>query len=164
MRYNIAGSDLGGKMKKTVKTSKKSKKISRAAPLKAAVKSPVPAGKLKVIRKKLLAMRDSVVRSVKNKRDYDLVEQDIGDAADQASQSIEKEILFELSDNEQTTLDQIEAALRKIENTTYGICESCRKPIAKKRIEAIPFTRYCITCQSLNESGASAPAKEITLE
>lgn len=123
------------------------KQLSRK-PAKAAL--PVPAGKLSPIRKKLIEMRDDLVKTV-HKQQVSDTSQDIGDAADQASQSIEKEILFELSDVERTTLDQIEAALRKIDKGAYGLCESCRKPIAKLRLDALPFARYCITCQSSSE-------------
>lgn len=120
------------------------KKATTAAP-------KAPAG-LATIKKMLLAMRDDLTRTVRKQQATDPSLQDTGDAADQASQSIEKELLFELSDNERIQLDQVEAALRKIDKGTYGVCESCRKPIAKARLEALPFARYCISCQSSSES------------
>ncbi|MEK7857662.1 MAG: TraR/DksA family transcriptional regulator [Elusimicrobiota bacterium] len=100
------------------------------------------------IRRQLLEMRDDLMRTVRKQELEENASQEVGDAADQASQSIEKELLFELSDNERMTIDQIEAALRKIDKGTYGVCESCRKPIAKPRLQALPFARYCIGCQS----------------
>lgn len=103
------------------------------------------------IRQQLLEMRDDLMRTVRKQELAENASQDVGDAADQASQSIEKELLFELSDNERMTIDQIEAALRKIDKGTYGVCESCRNPIAKPRLQALPFARYCITCQSSSE-------------
>jgi DnaK suppressor protein len=120
------------------------KTASKAAP------KAVPAGKLSPIKKKLLEMRDDLVKTV-SKQKFGETSGEIGDAADQASESIEKEILFELSDVERNTLDQIEAALRKIDKGSYGVCESCRKPIGKLRLDALPFARYCITCQSSSE-------------
>ena len=65
-------------------------------------------------------------------------------------------MLFELNDNERMMLDQIEGALRKMEKNVYGLCESCQKPIAKARLEAVPFARYCISCQSTSETSAQA--------
>ncbi|HOW90637.1 MAG TPA: TraR/DksA C4-type zinc finger protein, partial [Elusimicrobiales bacterium] len=62
--------------------------------------------------------------------------------------SLDKEILFELSDNERRMLDSIEAALRKMENGTYGVCEHCKRPIDKKRLKALPSARYCMVCQN----------------
>ncbi|MFA6002558.1 MAG: TraR/DksA family transcriptional regulator [Elusimicrobiota bacterium] len=110
------------------------------------------AGKISGIKSQLLDMRDDLIRTVRTQQLAESAEQDTGDDADKASQSIEKELLFELSDNERTTLDHIEAALRKIDKGTYGVCESCRKPIPKPRLEALPFARYCISCQSSSES------------
>ena len=46
------------------------------------------------------------------------------------------------------TLDEVEAALEKIESGTYGVCEDCQKPIAPARLEAKPAARYCIDCAS----------------
>ena len=112
---------------------------------------PAP-GKLAGVKRKLLEMRDDLIRTVRTQQLEESAEQDTGDDADKASQSIEKELLFELSDNERMTLDHIEAALRKIDKGTYGACESCRKPIPKPRLEALPFARYCIGCQSSAES------------
>ena len=108
------------------------------------------------IRKKLLEMREQLLKTVKDKqeRDLDNLGVDVGDEADQATSSQEKEMLFELSDNERVMLDQIEGSLRKMEKGAYGLCESCQKPIAKARIQAVPFARYCIQCQSSAESAA----------
>lgn len=110
----------------------------------------VPAGKLTPIRRKLLEMRDDLIKTVHNQQ-ITGDSQETGDPADQASQSIEKEIMFELTDVERNTLDQIEAALRKLDKGAYGMCESCRKPISKPRLGALPFARYCIVCQSSSE-------------
>jgi DnaK suppressor protein len=131
---------------------KPAKKASSGArkPAKAAAKPKISGAKLDPIRRRLLEMREDLVKTV-NKQQVSDTSGDIGDAADQASQSIEKEIMFELSDVERTTLDQIEAALRKIDKGSYGLCESCQKPIAKPRLDALPFARYCITCQSSSE-------------
>lgn len=104
------------------------------------------------IQKKLLSTRENLFKLVTKKRSLDLSEPDVGDGADHASQSMEKEMLFELSDAERAMMDQIEAALRRIEKKTYGICESCLKPIAKERLKVLPAARYCISCQSVNET------------
>ena len=46
------------------------------------------------------------------------------------------------------TLDEVEAALAKIDAGTYGLCENCGKPIAPARLEAKPAATYCIDCAS----------------
>ena len=110
---------------------------------------------LSPLRRKLLEMRDHLLKAVKDKQSRDIdVGTDVGDEADQATTSQEKELLFELSDNERVMLDQIEGSLRKMEKGAYGLCESCQKTIAKARIQAVPFARYCIQCQSSAESAA----------
>ena len=106
--------------------------------------------KIKEIRKGLVTMRDDMLRTVRKQQVEEGV--DNGDSVDQASQSIEKELLFELSDNERTTLDMIDAAIRKIDNGTYGRCEATQKPIGRLRLEAIPYCRYSIEYQNQLEN------------
>ena len=127
------------------KSAKKSGK-SAAAKTSASAKGVKPG--LLSIRKQLLTMREEVLKASERKDIVTDVGGATGDSVDEASQSIERELLFELSDNGRTTLDQIEAALRKIDRGVYGVCESCRKPIAKLRLKTLPFARYCINCQS----------------
>jgi DnaK suppressor protein len=118
-------------------------------------KANVPA-KLKVLKqagtqayeKSLNKMRTDILRLVEVNKSVDLATQDVGDEADQATQSTERELMFELSDSERNSLDAVEAALRKISTGVYGVCESCRGKIAAPRLQAIPHARYCITCQS----------------
>ncbi len=50
-----------------------------------------------------------------------------------------------------STIDQIDQALTKIEEGTYGICEDCGKPIAFERLEALPFATTCIECKKKRE-------------
>ncbi|MBI3553874.1 MAG: hypothetical protein HY077_15370 [Elusimicrobia bacterium] len=81
-----------------------------------------PSLRLGSVRKTLLAMRDDLMKTVRKQQISESAMQDTGDSVDEASRSIEKELLFELSDNERVNLDQIEAALRKIDKGTYGLC------------------------------------------
>jgi RNA polymerase-binding transcription factor DksA len=54
--------------------------------------------------------------------------------------------------NEQYIVSEAREALRRIDQGTYGTCESCRQPIAKARLEAIPFTRMCVKCAEKNDT------------
>lgn len=138
------------------------KKIAKKPAAKPAVKAKAPApkntaaadakamawltpAKLKEIRKELVTMRDDIMRTV---RKQTFGEADNGDSVDQASQSIEKELMFELSDNERGTLDMLDAAIRKLDNGTYGRCEATQRPISRARLEAIPYCRYSIEYQN----------------
>lgn len=60
----------------------------------------------------------------------------------------EKEIL----DNEQDLLAQVNAALQRIEQGTYGICDNCGQPINEKRLEAIPWASLCLKCEAEQSS------------
>lgn len=140
-------------MEKTKMAKNKKLKAAKSGKRSAAKKSKFkPMGKrvMAQFKKVILDQRNDVLKIVRHK-EMDLVAQDVGDEADQAAQSLEKEMLFELSDNERNTLDNIEAALRKMEKNTYGLCENCRNPIGLKRLKALPYARYCIVCQSKAE-------------
>ncbi|MDT8287561.1 MAG: TraR/DksA C4-type zinc finger protein, partial [Elusimicrobiales bacterium] len=134
-----------------VKAKKPAKKaVTRAAVRTAPAKEQAGIGRkdAELIKKKLLIQRETISRTVEAKKNLDLNEPEVGDSIDQATQSLDKEILFELSDNERLMLDDIEAALRKIDHGIYGLCEQCQKPIAPKRLNALPSARYCLTCQA----------------
>jgi DnaK suppressor protein len=110
--------------------------------------------RLRDFRKELVSMRDDILKTVRKQKVDDV---DNGDSVDQASQSIEKELMFELSDNERVTLDMIEAAIRKVDNGTFGLCEATQKPISRARLEAIPYCRYSIEYQNQIEQKSDAP-------
>ena len=70
-----------------------------------------------------------------------------GDLADQASGNNEVHIQLKLKQTDAKILQAIEEALWRIEKGTYGACRDCGEPIAPARLNAIPWTRVCITCK-----------------
>jgi DnaK suppressor protein len=64
--------------------------------------------------------------------------------ADMATVTYDRELDQGLEEGVQHTLQQVDAALRRIEDGSYGLCESCGKSIAPARLEAIPWTTRCI--------------------
>ena len=70
-----------------------------------------------------------------------------GDLADQASGNNEVHIQLKLKQTDAKILQAIEEALWRIEKGTYGVCRDCGEPIAEPRLNAIPWTRVCITCK-----------------
>jgi DnaK suppressor protein len=66
---------------------------------------------------------------------------------DTASATFDRGLDEGLAEGAQQTLTEIEAALRRIDDGTYGICESCGKPIGEERLKAIPWARLCIDDQ-----------------
>ncbi len=66
--------------------------------------------------------------------------------ADVGSENYDQEFTLGLIENEQATLDQIHEALARVESGTYGQCLECSSLIAKPRLQALPYTPYCIEC------------------
>jgi len=79
------------------------------------------------------------------------------DIADRAASSYNKEFLFTQSTNERQMLGMVDSALARIREGTYGECISCGNEINAKRLEAVPWTRYCIECQDKLEKGQLEP-------
>lgn len=66
--------------------------------------------------------------------------------ADVGSDNYEQEFTLSLMETEEDTLDAIEGSLERIEDGTYGKCEECGGVIPKTRLNAIPYTPFCIKC------------------
>jgi len=83
-----------------------------------------------------------------------------GDDMDLAESAFEQEMSYILKNRGHQELTAIDEALQKIENNTYGICESCEGKIGLKRLEARPFVKLCINCQTEQEESSkmSSPA------
>jgi DnaK suppressor protein len=96
-------------------------------------------------------LRSNVTRNEQDGRSADLdTAQDI---ADRASSSYQKEFLFHQSNSVRQLLQMVEGALSRIREGTFGECISCGNEINIKRLEAVPWTRYCIECQEKLEKG-----------
>ena len=75
-----------------------------------------------------------------------------GDLADQATGNNEVHIQLKLKQTDAKILQAIEEALVRMDKGTYGICRDCGEPIASARLEAIPWTRVCISCKQKQNS------------
>ena len=75
-----------------------------------------------------------------------------GDMADQASGNNEVHIALKLKQTDAKILPAIEEALQRIDKGTYGVCRDCGEPISPARLNAIPWTRVCITCKEKQKS------------
>lgn len=67
--------------------------------------------------------------------------------ADMATATFDRELDEGLEEGARQTLDEIEAALLRIEEGSYGVCEVCGEPIGAERLSAIPWARFCIDDQ-----------------
>ena len=71
--------------------------------------------------------------------------------ADMSADTYERELAMNLAGSSQEVLYQIEDALKRIDEGTYGICQQCAKPISVSRLRAVPYTSLCIDCQRTKE-------------
>lgn len=78
--------------------------------------------------------------------DVDPVQLDDVDRADNRTRS---ELLHRLSERERRELQEIDAALGRIDNGSYGRCEACKGPIGNQRLTAMPEARLCVACSSV---------------
>jgi DnaK suppressor protein len=71
--------------------------------------------------------------------------------AETATATLDREIDYTLEENSENVLKEIEQALKRIDEGTYGTCVNCGEPIAEERLAAIPWAMYCIDCKRLLE-------------
>jgi RNA polymerase-binding protein DksA len=73
--------------------------------------------------------------------------------ADSATGTLDREIDYTLEENSEQVLQQIESALIRIDDGSFGTCTRCGRPIAEERLEARPWATLCIDCQREVERG-----------
>jgi RNA polymerase-binding protein DksA len=71
--------------------------------------------------------------------------------ADVATDTYDREFSMGIASNERKVIYEIDDALKKIEEGTFGICEGCKNLITKVRLKAVPHARLCIKCQEKKE-------------
>jgi DnaK suppressor protein len=96
-------------------------------------------------RKRAELTQESGLRPLQHQMEHNNGRQ--GDMADQASGNNEVHIHLRLKQTDAKILQAIDEALVRIEKGTFGICRDCGEPIAEARLNAIPWTRVCITCK-----------------
>ena len=109
---------------------------------------------LAVQRQKIVSGIDHIERDTLNKSQRDASGDLSGYSfhmADQATDNFDTEFSLDIASNEQKFLNEIDGALERIENGTFGNCEECEKLIPMKRLKAVPYARYCIKCQEAIE-------------
>ena len=76
------------------------------------------------------------------------------DSADLASEEVGRHVNMTLSERGRGRINEIEHALRRIDEANYGVCEECGLEVAEARLKAMPFTRHCWDCQRDQERAA----------
>ena len=118
--------------------------------------------KLDTFKKRLEERQQSLRKTVSRTEEDGLIaDQDTAqDIADRAASSYTKEFLFSQSNNDRQLLQMVETALQRIREGAFGECVSCGNEINAKRLEAVPWTRYCIECQEKLEKGQLEEARD----
>jgi len=78
--------------------------------------------------------------------------QQMADPLDQVRQSTDRDMAVETLNQQAHSIQEIRAALARIEDGSYGLCERCEEPIPAKRLDALPYARMCVHCQSAVEA------------
>jgi RNA polymerase-binding transcription factor len=108
---------------------------------------------LKKARETLEEMRAQLLRNVQQDLNEvrDASKDEGMDTYDLASDARDKEINLILGDRDREKVQAIDEALSRVDDGSYGICESCESDIAEARLQALPFTRLCVNCQAERE-------------
>jgi RNA polymerase-binding protein DksA len=120
-------------------------------------KSPFAKADLEHFRKLLLERRRRILGTVQGMEEEALKASDqdfsVDHMADHGSDNFEQDFTLALVESERRELYEIDRALQRIENGTYGICEGTGEPIPRPRLEAIPYARYSVEYQRRLEAG-----------
>lgn len=116
---------------------------------------------LKTAKTRLTEMKRVLMREIKDdlRQGREGAKEDGMDTYDLASEERDREINFILGDRERGKLQSIEDALGRIDEGSYGICENCESDIAPGRLDAMPFSRLCVSCQAEQEKEARSQRK-----
>ena len=104
------------------------------------------------LRGDVTAMADAALRKTRSEANGDLSSMPIH-MADIGSDNYEQEFTLSLMQSDEMTLESIEAAIERIEDGAFGLCEECAGPVSKVRLNAIPYTPLCIKCAQKLERG-----------
>ena len=101
---------------------------------------------------KLIAERENLFRKLKD-NDLSVDDAETPDPVDLAVRNYSKNVMLAVSENDSRQVILINEALERIADEEYGTCQNCEKEINPKRLDAIPWARYCLNCQELVEKG-----------
>lgn len=107
----------------------------------------------------LLQMRREAVQEVHGAgaASRELGQDGVADLGDMSVNSYSREVLYNLSEVQRQRVQDIDAALERLEQGVYGICAECGEEIDPQRLQVRPFSRYCIDCKTDLEKFGSKP-------
>ena len=114
------------------------------------------------LRKILEDMRQEMLDEVKVQKERARNKDYMGDLGDHATSDMVAEYAHIFGERLRRRLILIEEALEAIEDGDYGFCEECEEPISEKRLQLMPFARFCVRCQSELERRAKMRGETFT--
>lgn len=130
--------------------------MARAKQTKARTKTRARRDSNAAIRARLLSQRQDLLDLYKH--DLRIGQESSDEAAedlvDRANNAYQREFMLKLSVSERSLLRQVESALERLDRGEYGVCDHCGEPIGAKRLQAVPWARYCVDCQEKEERGS----------
>ena len=97
----------------------------------------------------LLKKRNELLASVRREPDALEANVQIPDVDEFAAKSVIQDVAAVTLDLRSRMLKDIDRSLRQLDEGTYGVCEGCGEEISSNRLQALPWARYCLTCQEL---------------
>ncbi len=127
--------------------------VPKASPKPSKPKKPAVDADWQANMREAMARQRQLLLSVVQSTQAQMAEKsgDLPDVSDRASEGFEDELAVGLMAIEAAHLDDIDAAIKRIDDGTYGLCTDCKKPIPRKRLEVLPFARRCLNCEGASE-------------
>ena len=103
-----------------------------------------------ILRERLVEVRREILGDVEASRvqSQEVGDDGIQDIADMAADSYTRQVIMDLGERERERFREVEAAFKRFQDGTYGICEETDEPIPYTRLEAIPYARYTVAAQN----------------
>lgn len=107
---------------------------------------------LEEIKEKLIAEREVLLAKLRGSS-LSIDDSETPDPVDLAVKNYSKNVMMAVSENDNRQLVLINEALERLDDDEYGICQNCEEEINTRRLDAVPWARYCLKCQELQEQG-----------
>lgn len=107
---------------------------------------------LEEVKEKLIAEREILLTKLRG-NSLSMDDSETPDPVDLAVKNYSKNVMMAVSENDNRQLILINEALERLDDDEYGICQNCEEEINMRRLDAVPWARYCLKCQELQEQG-----------
>ena len=114
-------------------------------------------------RRTLEAKRDELLAKTSDREEIRI--EHAAEEFDRLQQQLNREVAIRNLDRESALLKQVQSALARLDDETFGVCLRCDEPIPEKRLKAVPWAAYCVPCQEAidRESAGGELAGDIDL-